>query len=99
MQMSETDFTLSACQNLSLIVTGHHLHKANAFPKDMFCLVCVRERNRDGRRVICPRNQIHFSHITAVIISQIAYMMLNWWFYRMEQIFFKCFTVTFKVLL
>lgn len=97
--MSETDFTLSACQNLSLIVTGHHLHKANAFPKDMFCLVCVRERNRDGRRVICPRNQIHFSHITAVIISQIAYMMLNWWFYRMEQIFFKCFTVTFKVLL
>lgn len=34
---------LFACQNLSLIVRGHCLHKADAVPKDMFRLVCERE--------------------------------------------------------
>lgn len=34
---------LFACQSLSLTVKGHCLHKADAVPKDMFCL-CVREK-------------------------------------------------------
>lgn len=41
---------LFACQNLSLIVRGHCLHKADAVPKDMFRLVCEKEVETEAQR-------------------------------------------------
>lgn len=68
---------LFACQNLSLIVRGHCLHKADAVPKDMFRL--VREWSGDRSIVKCPWNQTHhILHVTAAVtVLQIAYLVLD----------------------
>lgn len=38
-----------ACQNLSLIVRGQCLHKADGVPKDVFCRLCETEKQRPKR--------------------------------------------------
>lgn len=70
---------LSACQNLSLIVMGHCLHKADAFPKDMFCLVCEIEIETEGEWS-APEIK-HTTFITCdcfFAVSQTVYMVLKW---------------------
>lgn len=41
---------LSTCQNLSLIVRGHCLHKADAVSKDVCCLVYERKIETEGEK-------------------------------------------------
>lgn len=51
----------SACQNLSLIVRGHCLHKAKDVSKDLFNS-CVWEKYR--KRPACSWNYTDVSHVT-----------------------------------
>lgn len=69
---------LFACQNMSLIVRGHCLHKADAVPKDVFRLVCEREVETRSR-VKRPWNQTHcMLHVTAAAtVLQIAYLVVD----------------------
>lgn len=65
---------LFACQNLSLIVRGHCSHKADAVPKDMFCLVFERLKESE---VPLKSNTLRFPRLTAVTILQIVYTVLD----------------------
>lgn len=55
---------------------GHCLHKADAFPKDMFCLVCENEMETEQSEVP-PPNKADRDYLSSHVLHTVAKWLLE----------------------